>query len=91
MTRPIAELRSQRWFAQNDFRSFGHRQRMQQAGLRREDFKAKSVDCASCGLRKQCLQRQDRTSRRKVVRYHPRQIDFNDPSHRMRQASGASA
>ena len=43
MNRPIAELRSQRWFAANDFRSFGHRQRMQQAGLRREDFMGKPV------------------------------------------------
>lgn len=55
-------------------------------GLRREDFKAKAVDCASCGLRLQCLRRPNRTSRRKVVRYHQRQIDLNDPSHRMRQA-----
>ena len=37
MTRPISELRSQRWFAANDFRSFGHRQRLQQMGVRRED------------------------------------------------------
>lgn len=38
MTRPISELRSKRPFAANDFRSFGHRQRLQQTGLRREDF-----------------------------------------------------
>ena len=43
MTRPISELRSQRWFAANDFRSFGHRQRLQQTGLRREDFMGKPV------------------------------------------------
>ena len=43
MTRPISELRSQRWFAANDFRSFGHRQRLQQTGLRREDFMNKPV------------------------------------------------
>ena len=43
MTRPIAELRSQRWFAPNDFRSFGHRQRLQQTGLRREDFMGRPV------------------------------------------------
>ena len=55
-------------------------------GLRREDFKAKAVDCANCDLRKQCLRRSDRTSRRKVVRYHPRQIDLDDPSRRMCQA-----
>ena len=45
MTRPreISELRSQRWFAANDFRSFGHRQRLQQTGLRREDFMGRPV------------------------------------------------
>ena len=55
-------------------------------GLRREDFKAQPSDCANCGLRKQCLRRADRTLRRKVVRYHLRQIDLNDPSQRMRRA-----
>ena len=55
-------------------------------GLRREDFKAKAGDCAGCALRVRCLRRADRTSRRKVVRYHPRQIDPDDPSQRMRQA-----
>ncbi len=43
MSRAISELRSQRWFAANDFRSFGHRQRLQQTGLRREDFMGKPV------------------------------------------------
>ena len=43
MTRTISELRSQRWFAANDFRSFGHRQRLQQTGLRREDFMGRPV------------------------------------------------
>jgi hypothetical protein len=31
-------LRSARWFAPDDFRSFGHRSRMQQMGDGREDF-----------------------------------------------------
>ena len=43
MSRPISELRSQRWLAANDFRSFGHRQRLQQTGLRREDFMGRPV------------------------------------------------
>jgi len=41
--RPLAELRSQRWFAADTIRGFAHRQRMQQAGLRREDFLGKPV------------------------------------------------
>lgn len=55
-------------------------------GLRREDFKAQAKDCARCSLRTQCLRHPQRTAQRTVVRYHPRQIDPNDPSHRMRQA-----
>ena len=55
-------------------------------GLRREDFKAQAQDCAGCSLRSQCLRHPRRTAARKVVRFHPRQIDPNDPSHRMRQA-----
>ena len=55
-------------------------------GLRREDFKAKAQDCASCGLRGQCLRHPERTPARKVVFYHQRDIDPDDPSHRMRQA-----
>jgi dihydroxy-acid dehydratase len=34
----LDELRSQRWFAPDDMRSFAHRQRLQQMGLRREEF-----------------------------------------------------
>ncbi len=37
MAKPLAELRSRRWFAARDMRGFAHRQRMQQMGLRRED------------------------------------------------------
>jgi transposase len=55
-------------------------------GLRREDFKAKAQDCASCALRGQCLRHPQRTPARKVVFYHPRNIDPNDPSWRMREA-----
>ncbi|SDR62338.1 dihydroxyacid dehydratase [Rhizobiales bacterium GAS191] len=43
MTRPIESLRSQRWFAADDFRAFGHRQRAQQMGLRREEFMGRPV------------------------------------------------
>ncbi|MFI5010999.1 MAG: L-arabinonate dehydratase [Hyphomicrobiales bacterium] len=43
MTRPIETLRSQRWFAADDFRAFGHRQRAQQMGLRREEFMGRPV------------------------------------------------
>jgi L-arabonate dehydrase len=39
----VAALRSQRWFGANDFRSFSHRQRTQQMGLRREEFVGKPV------------------------------------------------
>ena len=39
----IEELRSQRWFAENDMRAFAHRQRTQQMGLRREEFLGKPV------------------------------------------------
>jgi dihydroxy-acid dehydratase len=41
--RPVEELRSQRWFARADMRGFAHRQRTQQAGLRREEFMGKPV------------------------------------------------
>jgi dihydroxy-acid dehydratase len=34
----LESLRSQRWFAKDDMRSFAHRQRLQQRGLRREEF-----------------------------------------------------
>jgi len=55
-------------------------------GLRREDFKAKAQDCASCALRQQCLRHPERTRARNVAFYQQRTIDPNDPSHRMRQA-----
>ena len=54
-------------------------------GLRREDFHAQAQECTSCKLRKQCL-RDDRTAARQVSRFHARQLDPDDPSHRMRQA-----
>jgi dihydroxy-acid dehydratase len=41
--RTLESLRSQRWFAANTFRNFGHRQRTQQMGMRREDFLGKPV------------------------------------------------
>jgi len=55
-------------------------------GLRREDFKAQRQDCLACPLRQRCLRRPDSNSVRKVVRFHPRQVDPDDPSERMRQA-----
>ncbi len=42
-TRPLASLRSQRWFAAAGMRAFAHRQRMQQMGLRREDVMGKPI------------------------------------------------
>jgi dihydroxy-acid dehydratase len=41
--RPLSELRSQRWLAPDDMRSFAHRQRLQQMGLRREEFMGRPV------------------------------------------------
>src|SRR5258708_21560867 len=38
-----AELRSARWFAPDDFRSFGHRSRMNQIGYAVEEFAGKPV------------------------------------------------
>lgn len=55
-------------------------------GQRREDFKARPQDCAGCSLRAQCLRHPERTAARKVSRFHPRELDPNDPSQRMRQA-----
>ncbi len=55
-------------------------------GLRREDFKAKAQDCTSCGMREQCLRHPQRTPARKVVFYHQRNVELDDPSSRMRQA-----
>ncbi|WP_142846407.1 L-arabinonate dehydratase [Telmatospirillum sp. J64-1] len=39
----LEELRSQRWFAANDLRSFGHRSRALQMGYGREEFLGKPV------------------------------------------------
>jgi dihydroxy-acid dehydratase len=39
----LEELRSQRWFAPDTIRAFAHRQRLQQIGLRREEFMGKPV------------------------------------------------
>jgi dihydroxy-acid dehydratase len=41
--RSAAELRSARWFAPDDFRSFGHRSRMNQMGYAVEEFAGKPV------------------------------------------------
>ena len=38
-----ADLRSARWFAPDDFRSFGHRSRMNQIGYAVEEFKGKPI------------------------------------------------
>jgi dihydroxy-acid dehydratase len=43
VARPLAELRSQRWFAADNIRAFAHRQRTQQMGMRRADFMGKPV------------------------------------------------
>jgi dihydroxyacid dehydratase/phosphogluconate dehydratase len=39
----LEDLRSQRWFAPDNMRSFAHRQRLQQMGLRREEFMSRPV------------------------------------------------
>jgi hypothetical protein len=54
--------------------------------LRREDFKAQAKDCAGCMLRARCLRHPQRTAARKVSLYHPRQINPENPSERMRRA-----
>jgi len=41
--RTLQSLRSQRWFASDSMRGFGHRQRSLQIGMRREDFLGKPV------------------------------------------------
>ena len=41
--RSLESLRSQRWFAKDDMRSFAHRQRLQQRGLAREEFMGRPV------------------------------------------------
>lgn len=43
MTRPPETLRSARWFAPDDFRSFGHRSRLLQMGYGYEDWMGKPV------------------------------------------------
>jgi len=56
--KPLAELRSQRWFGRDDLRTFGHRSRTKQAGFTPEDFEGKPVvailntwsDANSCHL-----------------------------------------
>ena len=40
---PIEQLRSQRWFAPDTIRAFAHRQRLQQVGLRREEFMGRPI------------------------------------------------
>ena len=39
----LEELRSQRWFAPDTHRAFGHRSRMQEMGFAREEFLGKPV------------------------------------------------
>jgi dihydroxy-acid dehydratase len=41
--RSLASLRSQRWLAPDDMRSFAHRQRLQQTGFRREEFLGRPI------------------------------------------------
>ena len=41
--RSLQSLRSQRWLDKDDMRSFAHRQRLQQRGLRREEFLGRPV------------------------------------------------
>jgi dihydroxy-acid dehydratase len=41
LLRDPSSLRSARWLAPDDQRSFGHRSRWKQMGFNREDFKAK--------------------------------------------------
>ena len=41
--RPVADLRSQRWFAPDDLRSFGHRSRLRQLGYSADDAEGKPV------------------------------------------------
>jgi hypothetical protein len=50
MTRKTpAELRSARWFAPDDFRSFGHRSRMNQMGYAVEEFAGRPLQAARRG------------------------------------------
>ena len=43
MSKTLAELRSRRWFSESGMRGFGHRQRMQQMGVRRQDVMDRPV------------------------------------------------
>jgi dihydroxy-acid dehydratase len=43
MPRRLEDLRSRRWYAEPGMRGFGHRQRMQQMGLRREDVLTRPI------------------------------------------------
>ncbi|MFM0266058.1 L-arabinonate dehydratase [Paraburkholderia sediminicola] len=43
MKKRLEDLRSQRWLAPDNTRSFAHRQRLQQMGLRREEFMSRPV------------------------------------------------
>jgi dihydroxy-acid dehydratase len=43
MPRRLEDLRSRRWYAEKGMRGFGHRQRMQQMGLRREDVMTRPI------------------------------------------------
>jgi len=39
----VEDLRSRRWFARNDLRSFGHRSRLKQMGYGEQDYTGKPV------------------------------------------------
>ena len=41
--RPVAELRSQRWFGPDSLRGFSHRSRMKQMGYSLEEFSGQPV------------------------------------------------
>ena len=43
MPKKYEDLRSARWFAPDDFRSFGHRSRAMQMGLSHEDWEGKPI------------------------------------------------
>ncbi len=43
MSKTLAELRSRRWFSESGMRGFGHRQRIQQMGVRRQDVMDRPV------------------------------------------------
>jgi len=43
VTKTPDQLRSARWFEPDDFRSFGHRSRMNQMGYAAEDYRGRPV------------------------------------------------